>query len=161
MISTGSKIRLGSESNVLAIENAQSINDSVVSMTLKYVGDYRVFSAIARRLPLSVSEYETADSNHAFNGLYASTNSGASAGTDTCVVAISSDSIVVMTAVGTGWMRQKTLASVSGTTLNTLIGIKITYNPLTGSTPPYQTGCCQFYNGSQSQQLVGVDGLGR
>lgn len=162
MISTGAKVRLGSTSEALSIENTQIINDSVVKLTLKYTtGPQGPFSVVARRLPLAVSEYNTPDSNHAFNGLYASTNAGAYVGVDTVIAAFSDDSVVFLTTSGLGWTREKVPCSISGTALNTSIGITVTYNPLTGSTPPYQTGCSQFYKGNESLQLVALDGLGR
>jgi|WetSurMetagenome_2_1015567.scaffolds.fasta_scaffold02210_10 hypothetical protein len=162
MISTGSKIRLGSESSVLAIENTQIVNDSVINLTLKYTtGPQGPFSVTARRLPLSVNEYNTPDSSHAFNGIYASTNAGAYIGTDTVVAAFSLDSVVFLTTDGAGWTRQKVPYSISENVLNTSIGITIGYNPITSSTPPYKTGCSQFYKGNESLQLVALDSLGR
>jgi hypothetical protein len=176
LISTGSEIRLGSESKVLEIVSAQVVNDSVVNLTMKYNtanGGSNNFSATARRLPVSVNEYGTSSAAHPFNGLYSS-RGGA------YIFAVSSDSVVIMTTawytwvgdggpvIVMGWNREKVSTSMNALNSDIKLEIsgdrEITYNPITPLTPPYQSGLAQYYpptgNGG-TEQIVGLDSLGR
>lgn len=169
IILTNFDVRLGTESDdVISIENVQSLGDESIKVSLKYTGTPEIFSVTARRLPLSENEYETASADRPFLGLYASKGG-------TIICAISTDSAVIMEAKTwtsaadiIEWTRKK--ASVKMNTLNSDLKLmiagdmEIRCNPLTPDSPPYKTGVAQYFpptGNSSTEQLIGLDGLGR